>query len=175
MRKVLPEKYYLDHFREFLAFFRGANNGLLDDQSRTFIADFCQLPEAQQCIIARAATRKYGLINRTHFNYNEIAQPQQQIDTLIEHGWFGDITEAARWDLAGMLTKADIIHCLNECGSTGFTSSQKKAELVNVLFQHVAVWGWPDELHIEQYLFCRFDSVIRFLLFFVFRKHEGPA
>lgn len=173
MRKVLPEKYYLDHFREFLAFFRGVNSSLLDNQSRTFIGDFYQLPEPQQCIIARAASRKYGLINRTQFNYGEIAHPQQQIDTLIEHGWFGDITEAARWDLAGMLTKADIIHCLNICGCTGFTSSLKKAELVNVLLRHVAMYGWPGELHIEQYLFCRFDAVIRYLLFLYFGNTKG--
>lgn len=173
MRKALPAKYYLDHFREFLAFFRGANGRLLDIQSREFIGDFYELTEPEQCIIARAATRKYGLINRTHFNYDEIPQPQDQIDSLIADGWFGDIAEAARWDLAGMLTKADIVHCLNICGCTGFSNNEKKAALINLLFRQVAISGWPEELQIEQYLYCRFDPVIRFLLLLYFGNTKG--
>ncbi|OFC69838.1 exonuclease domain-containing protein [Alteromonas confluentis] len=173
MRKTLPEKYYLDHFSEFLAFFSGASAALLDEKSRRFIADFQALPEPQQCIIARAANRKYAIINREHFYYEEINQPQVQLDALITSGWFGPLSEAPVWEMAGMLTKADVLQCLRDLGVSGFVVSAKKAELMTLLFDAVETQGWPSSLSVEHLLFCRFDSAMRYLLFLYFGNNKG--
>ena len=63
------------------------------------------LDEDKQCIVVRAANRKYAVIDRMQFNYGEIVAPQHQIDCLIKDGWFGDLTHATLNDIAGVLTK----------------------------------------------------------------------
>lgn len=173
MRKTLPEKYYLDHFREFLSFFDGASGALLDDSARRFIEDFNALPEPQQCIIARAANRKYAIINREHFYYEEIPHPQQQIDALSASGWFGCVTEAPLQELAGMLTKADILQYLHDLGISGQPASAKKSVLMADLFDGIKRHGWPASLSVEHLLFCRFDATMRYLLFLFFGNTKG--
>lgn len=173
MRKVLPEKYYLDHFHEFLNFFEGNSGGLLDRESWAFIHAFRALPEPKQCIVARAANRKYGVINRTHFNYQEIPSPSEQIDDLIVEGWFGSIKEAPIRDLAGMLLKEDILRCLIEYPHIAVNRNEKKATLLKTLFSCIERDGWPADLSVEDYLYCRFDGVLRFLTFVYFGNIKG--
>ncbi|MEG3765574.1 exonuclease domain-containing protein [Alteromonas sp. 14N.309.X.WAT.G.H12] len=173
MRKVLPEKYYLDHFHEFLNFFEGNSGGLLDTESWAFIHAFRALPEPKQCIVARAANRKYGVINRTHFNYQEIPSPAEQIDALITDGWFGSIKEAPKRDLAGMLVKEDILRCLTGYPQITVDRGVKKATLLNALFTCIEQSGWPADLSVDDYLYCRFDGVLRFLTFVYFGNIKG--
>ena len=90
MRKDLPPRYYLTHFFEFLSFFEGANQELLSDSAQQFVSRFKALSDDKQCIVVRAANRKYAVIDRSQFNYAEINNPQAQIDQLVEEGWFGD-------------------------------------------------------------------------------------
>ena len=80
MRKDLPPRYYLTHFHEFLGFFEGASRALLSDEATDFVRRFKALDDDKQCIVVRAANRKYAVIDRTQFNYSEIAVPQEQID-----------------------------------------------------------------------------------------------
>ena len=114
MRKELPERYYLDHFHEFLSFFDAQSQELLDPETQRFIDSFRALPMPQQCIIARAANRKYAIINRTQFSYAEIAHAQQQLDALVSQGWFGPVTHVAIQDFAGTVTKNDLLAYLAE-------------------------------------------------------------
>ena len=51
------------------------------------------------------------MIDRTQFNYSEIAVPQEQIDWLTDNGWFGDLTHAS-CDIAGVLTKDALLEAL---------------------------------------------------------------
>ncbi|MBU2978287.1 exonuclease domain-containing protein [Alteromonas sp. C1M14] len=173
MRKVLPEKYYLDHFHEFLNFFEGCSGGLLDNDSWAFIHAFRALSEPKQCIVARAANRKYGVINATHFNYQEIPSPRQQLDSLTDDGWFGSVKEAPKRDLAGMLLKEDILCCLAEYPQATVNKTAKKASLLNTLFTCIQHSGWPTKLPVDDYLYCRFDGVMRFLLFVYFGNTKG--
>lgn len=168
MRKDLPPRYYLTHFYEFLAFFEGANKVLLNQEAIAFIDRFNALDEDKKCIIVRAANRKYAVIDRNQFNYAEIDAPQQQIDALIEQGWFGDITHASLHDIAGVLTKEAIISLLSEYGSVQGLASQAKAKLVTILAEHIRKQGWPSSFSSTHYLVCLFDSALRFLLFVYF-------
>ncbi len=173
MRKDLPPRYYLTHFHEFLRFFEGASATLLSDSAAKFIHRFKALNEDKQCIIVRAANRKYAIIDRTQFNYAEINSPQAYIDALIEDGWFGDITHASLNDISGVLTKDAIITLLAEYGSTQGLASLTKPKLVTLLDNEIRANGWPsrfsiDSNSIENYLVCLFDDSLRFLLFLYF-------
>ena len=168
MRKDLPPRYYLTHFHEFLRFFDGASGHLLTEQANTFITRFCALDEDKQCIVVRAANRKYAVIDRSQFNYAEISLPQQQIDSLIESGWFGDLSHASVQDMAGVLTKDAIIELMATYGSTQGLSALTKPKLVERLRQEIALHGWPDRFSLDHYLVCLFDNALRFLLFVYF-------
>ena len=98
MRKDLPPRYYLTHFHEFLGFFEGASRALLSDEATDFVRRFKALDDDKQCIVVRAANRKYAVIDRTQFNYNEIAVPQEQIDWLTDNGaYFGESDRSFRF------------------------------------------------------------------------------
>lgn len=168
MRKDLPPRYYLAHFFEFLQFFEGANALLLSDEASSFIQRFYALDENKQCIVVRAANRKYAVIDRTQFNYDEIENPQAQIDCLIEDGWFRDLRHASLQDIAGVMTKQAIVTLLSEYDSTQGLSSQSKPMLVKKLDALIQSQGWPANFSSHDYLVCGFDSALRFLLFLYF-------
>jgi DNA polymerase-3 subunit epsilon len=168
MRKDLPPRYYLTHFHEFLAFFEGASQSLLSSEAVRFIQRFKALDEDKQCIVVRAANRKYAVIDRMQFNYGEIVAPQHQIDCLIKDGWFGDLTHATLNDIAGVLTKDALLALLSEYGSIQGLVSQRKPKLVNLLSEQITARGWPESFSLESYLVCLFDSALRFLLFIYF-------
>lgn len=173
MRKTLPARYYLDHFHEFLRFFEGPSGELLNPESREFIVSFNTLSEPKQCIITRAATRKYAVINRHHFNYDEIPQPQAQIDELIKQGWFLSLDAAPIWDVVSVLNKADIIDLLGNYQDTRGFSAQSKAALGQRLEHLITQHGWPESFACSHYLYCRFDQPLRFLLFLYFGNTRG--
>ncbi|QJR80779.1 DNA polymerase III subunit epsilon [Alteromonas pelagimontana] len=173
MKKTLPERYYLDHFHEFLAFFDGASSSLLTPEAGGFISAFRALDENKQCIIARAANRKYAVIKRQHFDYDEIDSPQLQIDQLQEEGWFTTIEAANKQDIAGVLTKSDLLEYL-ACFQPGRSLANcKKAELVALLFEQVNIEGWPESLPVQDYLVCTFNEQLRYLLFLYFGNTNG--
>ncbi len=173
MRKTLPERYYLDHFHEFLRFFDGNNAPLLCPQSRKLIQQFRQLDADKQCIIARAANRKYALINRAHFDYNEIHAPQLQLDYLIESGWFAPAENVSMQDFAGVVTKNDLLAYLAAYPVKERLNQLKKAELVALLFEYIDVHGWPETLPRTDYLVKTFDRSLRYLLFLYFGNTKG--
>jgi DNA polymerase-3 subunit epsilon len=168
MRKDLPPRYYLTHFFEFLHFFEGASAALLSDDATRFIERFKALDEDKQCIVVRAANRKYAVIDRRQFNYAEINAPQQQIDWLINDGWFGDLSNASMNDIAGVLTKDALISLLGEYRSQSGLSALAKPKLVSLLSHEVALKGWPLSFASDDYLVCLFDDALRFLLFLYF-------
>ncbi|MDO6576816.1 exonuclease domain-containing protein [Alteromonas stellipolaris] len=173
MRKDLPPRYYLAHFFEFLAFFKGANAALLSDNARDFIESFNQLDADKQCIIVRAANRKYAVIDRSQFSYAEIANPQYQIDELVDANWFGDLQHASLQDIAGVLTKDAILKLLSEYGATQGLASLTKPVLVSRLEACINQHGWPEGLNEHTYLVCLFDAPLKFLLFLYFGNTKG--
>ena len=173
MKKALPAYYYLDHFHEFLAYFDAHAHTLLDEQSRQFISAFRALCTDQQCLIARAANRKYALINRTQFNYAEINQPQQHLDDLTAQGWFADMTQASIQDIAGVVTKDTLLACLAEFPGVSGVASKKKAELVSLLYSLAQTHGWPAQLPTHDYLVKQFEPTLRYLLFLYFGNTRG--
>ncbi len=170
-RKTLPATYYLDHFHEFLRFFEGANEVLLTQQARRFIAEFQALCVNKQCVVARAANRKYAVINKTQFNYAEIDDPQRHIGELTAQGWFGELSQATLHDIAGVLTKDALIALLTDAGIDKL-KSKNKPELVSLLDTHVKSYGWPENLN-GDYLVSRFYDTLRYLMFLYFGHAKG--
>ncbi|MCW8093245.1 exonuclease domain-containing protein [Alteromonas sp. ASW11-130] len=173
MRKTLPTFYYLTHFHEFLSFFDGVNSALLDETTLAFIAEFRALSHNQQCIIARAANRKYAVINRYHFNYEEIADPQLRIDELVEQQWFCDLSVAKAQDVAAVMVKNELISLVRQLTTEPVSASLKKSQLSQLLMEQVALKGWPETFSQESFLVRAFDHSFRYLLFVYFGHTNG--
>lgn len=109
MRKILPERYYLDHFYEFLQFFEGANRPLVDAKTEAFIEAFHALDKDDQCLIVRAANRKYPVVVTKTFDYAEINAPLERLTRLREAGWFTSICQGDSYSLGQAMTKADLL------------------------------------------------------------------
>lgn len=171
MQKTLPPKYYLTHFHEFLRFFEGANNALLTDEARTFIQAFHRLCENKQCVIARAANRKYAIIDRSHFNYPEIDAPQTHIDELIEAKYFIGLEHASIGDIQSTLTKNALIEYLS-LSNVEVKKSVSKQALSEQLRRYYPTIQWPS-VNESQYLTQGFNNTLRYLLFLYFGNTKG--
>lgn len=173
MRKTLPERYYLDHFYEFLQFFEGANRPLVDTKTAAFIEAFHALDKDDQCLIVRAANRKYPVVVSKTFDYAEINEPLERLTRLREAGWFTSISQGDSYSLGQAMTKSDLLMLLKDNGCQASSTLAKQAlidELAGVMArQPLAVM---DELN-EQYLLRAYDAPLSYLLFLYFGHTRG--
>ncbi len=173
MRKTLPERYYLDHFHEFLRFFDGANKVLLTDEASRFIERFRALDDNAQCIVARAASRKYAVVVVKTFSYDEIIAPIETLFTLRDNEWFDNVLTATAFDITQVMTKSDLLHLMSVNGFKVPASTAKNVivDLFSDAFSkgHITDCGELD----AQYLYCEFDVVLRYLLFLYFGHTKG--
>ncbi|MDC8829406.1 exonuclease domain-containing protein [Alteromonas gilva] len=173
MRKTLPEKYYLDHFYEFLEFFTGVNQTLLDEPTRRFIVDFRGLNSDQQCIVVRAANRKYPVIATKTFAYAEINAPFEQLQQLTQQGWFAGLEKADSFALGQALSKADLRLLLSANGETLPASATKPVFAEQLAGRLLAGPLYvPDELN-QDYCVRQFDGPLNYLLFVYFGHTRG--
>ncbi|MGO2372585.1 MAG: exonuclease domain-containing protein [Pseudoalteromonas prydzensis] len=84
MKKELPAKYYLAHFKELITFIESQCRHLLEQHHIEFIYKVNLLSEQGQCMLARIFLRKPELVTIASLNYDEIANPEQALDELIE-------------------------------------------------------------------------------------------
>ena len=172
LKKTLPTFYYLDHFREFLAFFDGDNHALLTDDAREFIKTFRQSNQALQAMIVRIANRKHPVIALKTLQYEELDDVDGLLDTLRQWQWITHIGHAPAKLLAQTLPKADLFDLLVKMAKPLPPKSINKADL-----QTYFETQCQDETHPEfadtPFIFRNFDTIIRFLLFLYFGHLRG--
>ncbi len=81
---ILPQKYYLDYFKEVLAFIEQHSSHLLDFDDNQFYEIFHELSEDAQCTIIRMANRKGEYFRVDKFFYPEIENQGAALDELME-------------------------------------------------------------------------------------------
>ncbi|MCP9476330.1 MULTISPECIES: exonuclease domain-containing protein [Marisediminitalea] len=173
MRKTLPERYYLDHFHEFLSFFDGANRVLLTDDALDFIDRFKALDDNAQCIVARAASRKYAVVVVKTFQYQEIHAPIETLFLLRQQNWFSGVLNGGAYAISQVLTKPHLHQLLLENGIK-MPASASKNVLVDTFTEAYSKGAITESGELDsQYLFCEFDAVLRFLLFLYFGHTRG--
>ena len=82
MKKELPAKYYLAHFRELIEFVTSKCMHLLEQKHISFISKINTLDEQSQCMLARIYSRKPYLVQTQSLNYEEISSPYQALFKL---------------------------------------------------------------------------------------------
>ena len=133
MKKELPAKYYLAHFRELIEFVTSKCMHLLEPKHSEFISKINQLDEQSQCMLARVYSRKPYLVQAQSLNYEEITSPHQAIYTLKKAGILFEPNEQHYPQLLAHLTKPSLVELLsNYSEQISFKKSAAKGALVDV-------------------------------------------
>lgn len=106
---ILPPKYYLTHFFEFLEFLEEHYLPVMEESHRKFISDFRSLSENAQCVYVRMINRKGSVFHRDVFQkYSEIEDTLESLEELEMEKFIGSLTANSRKDLLDYLTKSDL-------------------------------------------------------------------
>ncbi|MEH6478771.1 MULTISPECIES: exonuclease domain-containing protein [Pseudoalteromonas] len=133
MKKELPAKYYLAHFRELIEFVTSKCMHLLEPKHSEFISKINQLDEQSQCMLARVYSRKPYLVQAQSLNYEEITSPHQAIYTLKKAGILFEPNEQHYQQLLAHLTKPSLVELLsNYSEQISFKKSAAKGALVDI-------------------------------------------
>ena len=133
MKKELPAKYYLAHFRELIEFVTSKCMHLLEPKHSEFISKINQLDEQSQCMLARVYSRKPYLVQAQSLNYEEITSPHQAIYTLKKAGILFEPNEQHYSQLLAHLTKPALLELLsNYPDQISFKKSAAKGALVDI-------------------------------------------
>ncbi|MEL0633668.1 exonuclease domain-containing protein [Pseudoalteromonas carrageenovora] len=145
MKKELPAKYYLAHFRELIEFVTSKGMHLLEPKHREFISKINQLDEQSQCMLARVYSRKPYLVQAQSLNYEEITSPHQAIYTLKKAGILFEPNEQHYSQLLAHLTKPSLVELLsNYSEQISFKKSAAKGALVDIAREFFK--ACPEEL-----------------------------
>ncbi|WP_076924432.1 exonuclease domain-containing protein [Pseudoalteromonas sp. EB27] len=133
MKKELPAKYYLAHFRELIEFVTSKCMHLLEPKHSEFISKINQLDEQSQCMLARVYSRKPYLVQAQSLNYEEITSPHQAIYTLKKADILFEPNEQYYSQLLAHLTKPSLVELLsNYSEQISFKKSAAKGALVDI-------------------------------------------
>jgi DNA polymerase-3 subunit epsilon len=133
MKKELPAKYYLAHFKELMGFITDTCMHLLEDKHIEFINKVNTLDEQSQCMLARIYSRKPYLVQAQSLNYEEIRSPYQAIYNLKAAGLIFEPTEQDYAQLLAHLTKPTLLEVLAGFSEQlTFKKSATKGRLVDI-------------------------------------------
>jgi len=130
MRQALENPfYYLDNFRQVLAWVGTRHGDLLNDDERGFLDQFQLVPQASQALLVRMVMRKGSLFRVSKLRYAEIGCPVQASAVLIEHGWVEANPMVDIAQLFGLLKKDELLKAFASSAASG----QRKTDLFHAL------------------------------------------
>ncbi|CAM3188262.1 nuclease [Pseudomonas floridensis] len=108
--------YYLENFRQALDWIAQRYHDLLDDSELRFIETFAWLPVASQGLLVRMVMRKGTLFRASKLSYEEIGDPQQAVQALLELGWVDARPALSLSELFQLLRKDELSQCFKAHG-----------------------------------------------------------
>ncbi|MBC7457369.1 MAG: VRR-NUC domain-containing protein, partial [Bdellovibrionaceae bacterium] len=117
VKVILPAKYYLSHFFEFLDFVVEHYSFILEPIHLKFISDFKALSEEAQCTYIRMVNRKGKVFKRVDFaKYTEIKNYSSALDELQMKKFAHPVSNESKLDLLSFLTKPQLKKWLTSTG-----------------------------------------------------------
>jgi DNA polymerase-3 subunit epsilon len=177
-RKELPEKYYLDHFNEFVGFISQQCAHLLDKEHQEFVSCYQQLSHDSQCMFVRVVNRQSRFINLNKMIYQEINDGPHQLLILENAGllsklslnnvnaWLQELTKLQLLDIFSQLGVGSV-----NVGNVNVIKVNKNAAK-SILFEQLTQsysnnQCLSSELA-QQYLTKSFEHCLAYLLFLFF-------
>lgn len=165
---VLPAKYYLTHFNEFLEFIEQHYSQVLEENHICFIQKFKSLSENAQCVYVRMVNRKGHLFARAEFSkYSEIVLNDDVFMQLAEKQFTLNLSEEHKFDLLDFYTKKEIQQWFKKC-KIAFTNSHSTGELIEIAEQNKALLDTAHLNDLDQLLVQGHQDELSYLLFLFF-------
>lgn len=168
----LPVYYYLEHFREMLAFVLKTYHPVLADEHHAFAARFTGLSQDAQCLLIRMLNRRGAIFNRAHFRYAEIADCERALDTLAGHGHARPLCEDDYAAFLRCLPKAALLAGAAKAGVTEPKTSWSKPKLVAFFLDRVPFATALRHCGGDSFVALDNTGPIAFLLYLYFGKTE---
>lgn len=164
-RPELPEKYYLTHFKEFLAEIHEASH-LLREAEKGFLSEFLSLSEDAQCLYVRMVNRKGRIFQRRDFSYQEIGDIDEGLRELEQRNFARGPGPSDSSTVISSLKKHEILDLLLAARVPVKKSASKPVLLELVRDSGLAL---SDELS-AQVLIQERTTELSYLLFLYFGK-----
>jgi hypothetical protein len=169
----LPPHYYLDNFRFLLDWVSRQYADLLGEEEQDFIARFnhlvhdSQLAHHSQCLLVRLLGRKGPHFRADKLRYDEIEQLENCASNLIDNQLLQVDTLLSLDELAGLLTKPELLELFPELRPY---KNERKETLVLLLantYREAQHWSqWTNHRWGELYTVGLQDITARLLLLF---------
>lgn len=166
--KELPEKYYLDHFNEFVHFITQKCSHLLDNEHQEFLKCYLQLGHSSQCMFVRVVNRQSRFINLNKMIYQEIDDCPLQLYTLEKLGLLSTLSANDINEWLQELTKPQLLDILNQYNVATFNKSAAKPVLLEQLIQSCSNNQYLSSELAKQFLVKNFEHCLAYLLFLFF-------
>lgn len=127
----LPQKYYLDHFKEFLSLLTQQFSHLMEPSHKAFMQDFQQLTEDAQCTYVRMVNRKGHIFFKKDFVYAEINYIQDAFQELAVKEFIRSVAENDLLSYLSLLSKAELMKKLLQ-REIPFDKKLSKLELLDL-------------------------------------------
>ncbi|AZZ36075.1 DNA polymerase III subunit epsilon [Bdellovibrio sp. qaytius] len=165
---VLPAKYYLTHFHEFLEFIEQHYLPVLEPTQVDFITKFKSLSENAQCVYVRMVNRKGVLFAQGEFvKYNEIADQTSAFAELRSHHFVTHVTNKHKLDLIEFYSKKETHLWLKKC-NIAFNKSDTSEKLREIGLANIAVLDISQLQDLDQLMVQGYQDELSYLLFLFF-------
>lgn len=138
--------YYLENFRQVLAWIGQRYADLLDEQEQEFIRCFAQLPQPAQGLLVRMVMRKGELFRSSKLDYPELGDTREAVQPLLINGWVDPRPALSLEQLFVLLRKAELAACFKAHGVRG---TERKHELLELLQPHHQIAQPLDSWHAD--------------------------
>ena len=166
--KELPEKYYLDHFNEFVDFIIQQCTHLLDDEHQKFVKSYQQLGHDTQCMFVRVVNRQGCFITLNKMTYQEINDCPSQLLALERGNILVKLSSDHIKAWLQQLTKIQLLEILEQYAVSGVKKSASKQVLLDqVIYSCTNTQCLSSDLA-QQFLVKNFESRLAYLLFLFF-------
>ena len=170
---ALPARYYLNHFNEFVGAIEERYQHVLEPEHRSFIIDFKALNDDAQCLYVRMLNRRGLVFDCRRFNYQEIQNLGEQVNTLKHAGFIRELHRYDLKELFEIITKEKLLVLIaQQCSMGSYRRSWSKSELIEFALGHLS---FSHPTVIEEMQHCVVQSrvdQIGYLLFLYFGKFE---
>jgi DNA polymerase-3 subunit epsilon len=166
--KELPEKYYLDHFSEFIEFINQQCIHLLDQEHQAFVSCYLQLCHDAQCMFVRVINRQGCFITIDKMVYNEIKDCPSQLVALQKAGLLRTLNAEDSKAWLQQLTKLQLLEILGQYAVSNFKKSAVKQVLLEQVIHSCTTSQCLTSQLAQQFLVKNFERCLAYLLFLFF-------
>ncbi|PKG99414.1 exonuclease domain-containing protein [Paraglaciecola sp. MB-3u-78] len=166
--KALPEKYYLDHFNEFIHFITQQCGHLLDKEHQKFMKCYQQLAHDTQCMFVRVINRQGCFITLDKMYYHEINNCQSQLVALQKVNFLRRLKPEDIQGWLQQLTKIQLLEILEQYAVSGIKKSATRQVLLEQVIHSCTNNQCLSSELAQKVLVKNFEYCLAYLLFLFF-------